>query len=516
MSAVATTPLYEGSDWNFDTIQRIYDTVEDVAMKELALDTYPNQIEVITAEQMLDAYSSTGMPLFYHHWSFGKQFVVNEMMYRKGMRGLAYELVINSNPCISYIMEENSATMQTLVIAHAAFGHNHFFKNNYLFRQWTDADGIRDYLEFAKAYISRCEERYGQLEVERLLDAAHALMRQGVHRYPRAKARDLQAEMQREADRHAHREQVYNDLWRTLPKGAERKPEPGAARRDLLQLPQENILYFLEKSAPRLAPWQREILRITRLLAQYFYPQTQTKVMNEGTACYVHYRIMTALHQAGHITDGAFMEFLQSHTNVVNQPMYDSGHYGGFNPYWVGYNMMEDIARICVSPTDEDRHWFPDFAGGGDVEGTLKHVWANYRDESFISQFLSPRLIRQWRLFHLSDREKESSLKVADIHDERGYREIRRILARQYDLSWQEPDIQIVDVDLAGDRKLMVEHFVTDGVLLAESDTTSVLQHLANLWGYEVCLTERESGSRSSLKEHKARPGENGPRLGTA
>ncbi|MET0586950.1 MAG: SpoVR family protein [Novosphingobium sp.] len=516
MTAVATKPLFEGSDWNFDTIQRIYDTCEEVAMKELSLDIYPNQIEVITAEQMLDAYSSTGMPLFYHHWSFGKQFVVNEMMYRKGMRGLAYELVINSNPCISYIMEENSATMQTLVIAHAAFGHNHFFKNNYLFRQWTDANGIRDYLEFAKAYIARCEERYGQLEVERLLDAAHALMRQGVHRYPRARARDLVAEMQREADRHAHQEQIYNDLWRTLPKGKERKPEPGAARRDLLQLPQENILYFLEKSAPRLAPWQREILRITRLLAQYFYPQTQTKVMNEGTACYVHYRIMTGLHQAGHITDGAFMEFLQSHTNVVNQPMFDSGHYGGLNPYWVGYNMMEDIARICVSPTEEDRHWFPDFAGGGDVEGTLKHVWANYRDESFISQFLSPRLIRQWRLFHLADREKESSLKVADIHDERGYREIRRILSRQYDLSWQEPDIQVVDVDLAGDRKLILEHIVNDGVLLSESDTASVLQHLANLWGYEVCLTERESGGRSSLKEHKARPGENGPRLGTA
>src|SRR3546814_6174007 len=89
-------------------------------------------------------------PLFYKHWSFGKQFVHNELLYRKGMRGLAYELVINSDPCISYIMEENSAVMQTLVIAHAAFGHNHFFKNNYLFKQWTDAEGILDYLEFAK------------------------------------------------------------------------------------------------------------------------------------------------------------------------------------------------------------------------------------------------------------------------------------------------------------------------------------------------------------------------------
>ena len=99
---------------------------------------------------MLDAYASIGMPLFYKHWSFGKHFAQHEALYRKGLRGLAYEIVINSNPCISYIMEENTATMQTLVIAHAAFGHNHFFKNNYLFQQWTDADGILDYLEFAK------------------------------------------------------------------------------------------------------------------------------------------------------------------------------------------------------------------------------------------------------------------------------------------------------------------------------------------------------------------------------
>ena len=134
---------------------------------------------------MLDAYASIGMPLFYKHWSFGKHFAQHEAGYRRGMMGLAYEIVINSDPCISYIMEENTATMQTLVIAHAAFGHNHFFKNNYLFKQWTDAEGILDYLDFAKGFISRCEERYGHHAVEQVLDAAHALMSQGIHRYPR-------------------------------------------------------------------------------------------------------------------------------------------------------------------------------------------------------------------------------------------------------------------------------------------------------------------------------------------
>ena len=65
---------------------------------ELGLDVYPNQIEVINAEQMLDAYSSIAMPIFYKHWSFGKHFARNEAMYRAGMQGLAYEIVINSNP----------------------------------------------------------------------------------------------------------------------------------------------------------------------------------------------------------------------------------------------------------------------------------------------------------------------------------------------------------------------------------------------------------------------------------
>src|SRR5271155_2235758 len=198
--------LYEGADWDFRLLQRINDACQEIAHGELGLDTYPNQIEVITAEQMLDAYSSVGMPLFYKHWSFGKHFAFQEASYRKGLMGLAYEIVINSSPCISYLMEENTATMQTLVIAHAAFGHNHFFKNNYLFKQWTDADGILDYLEFAKGYIAHCEERYGEAAVERLLDAAHALMNHAVHRYPRKRATDLRMEEKRARDRREHDE----------------------------------------------------------------------------------------------------------------------------------------------------------------------------------------------------------------------------------------------------------------------------------------------------------------------
>jgi len=504
----ASERLFNGADWDFSTIQRIHDACEKIALSDLGLEVYPNRIEVITAEQMLDAYSSVGMPLFYKHWSFGKHFAHQEASYRKGLMGLAYEIVINSSPCISYLMEENTATMQTLVIAHAAFGHNHFFKNNYLFKQWTDAEGILDYLDFAKGYVAQCEERHGRLAVEQTLDAAHALMSHGVDRYPGKKVLDLRAEEKRAKERRDHEESAFNDLWRTVPTGPAKSKSALSTerRRALLGLPQENLLYFLEKSAPRLHAWQRELLRIVRHIAQYFYPQGQTKVMNEGTATYVHYRIMTALHEQGRISDGNFLEFLQSHTNVVFQPGFDDPRFSGFNPYALGFAMMQDIERIVLNPDDEDRAWFPQIAGAKDVMGVLRDVWANYRDESFISQFLSPRLMRQMRMFHLhDDPDHAAGILVDAIHDERGYRRVRRQLSRQYDVGLVDANIEVVDVDLSGDRRLLLRHSVVNGALLNEPDAKRVLQHLADLWTYDVSMQEIDA-TGSILKQHTAIP----------
>ncbi len=119
-------PISTGSEWTFELIQT-YDREISRLAERYALDTYPNQIEVITAEQMMDAYASVGMPLGYHHWSYGKQFLSTEKSYSRGQMGLAYEIVINSDPCIAYLMEENTMCMQALVIAHACYGHNSFF-----------------------------------------------------------------------------------------------------------------------------------------------------------------------------------------------------------------------------------------------------------------------------------------------------------------------------------------------------------------------------------------------------
>jgi stage V sporulation protein R len=500
--------LYTGADWDFATLRRSYDAIERTATEELGLEVYANRIEVITSEQMLDIYTAHGMPLSYRHWSYGKRFLQHESSYRRGYTSLAYEVVINSNPCISYLMEENTATMQALVIAHAAFGHNHFFRNNHLFRQWTEASAILDYLGFARSYVAACEDRYGVAAVERVLDAAHSLSRHGVHRHSGTRPMNLKAEQKRERERQEYDEQVFDDLWRTLP---DAKPAPGvdkvADRRRRLGLPEENLLYFLEKTSPRLQSWEREVIRIVRLIAQYFYPQPQVKLMNEGCATWVHQRIMTRLHETGQIDDGAFLEVLHSTSNVIMQPGFDHPAGGpGFNPYALGYAMMTDIARICDQPTAEDLAWFPDLAGNGDAVGTLRHAWANYRDESFVLQFLSPKVMRDFRMFRLLDDAAEPTLLVDAIHDDEGYRAIRRSLARSYDPGLNDADVQVVDVDLSGDRRLLLEHRTRPGQLLAQKDAEATLRQLAVLWGYEVRMQEVDAVTESVLATHTASP----------
>jgi stage V sporulation protein R len=502
-------PLFEGAEWDFDLLKKIYTTCEQIGVEEMGLDIYPNQIEVITAEQMLDAYASIGMPLMYRHWSFGKHFAQEQMTYRRGLRSLAYELVINSNPCISYVMEENSALMQTLVIAHAAVGHNHFFKSNYLFRQWTNADTILDYLAFAKDYVKSCEEQFGIDAVEPIVDAAHALMRQGVSHHPRD-PRTLRPAFiaAREERRRVHEEETYDDLWRTLPRVEEKAEELQAVQPEdmAIGLPEENILYFLEKHAPRLREWQRELIRIVRILAQYFYPQRQTKMMNEGCATFVHYEILNRMHERGLLTDGAMLEFLHTHSSVVMQPPFHDQRYSGINPYALGFAMMRDIKRICEEPTGEDRDWFPDIAGNGDAIGTLKHAWREYRDESFVLQYLSPKVIRDFRLFTLHDASNKPEYEVTSIHNERGYKNIRRSLARHYEVGVQDPDLRVTDADLSGGRRLTMTHTCRDGILLDKTECDRTLQYLAQLWGYRVKLLEVDGISGKTLREQEVLP----------
>ncbi|HMY98973.1 MAG TPA: SpoVR family protein, partial [Burkholderiaceae bacterium] len=387
--------------------------------------------------------------------------------------------------CISYLMEENTMAMQALVIAHAAYGHNSFFKGNYLFRMWTDASSIIDYLVYAKDYVAKCEEKHGLETVELFLDSCHALMNQGVDRYRRPSKKTLAQELADRQEREAYAQQQVNDLWRTLPRRTEKAEEQQEARR-FPEEPQENLLYFIEKNAPLLEPWQREIVRIVRKIAQYFYPQRQSQVMNEGWATFWHHRILNTMYDDGYLTDGVMIEWLKSHTNVIYQPRVGDRGYSGINPYALGFAMYSDIERICRFPTEEDRRWFPGLAGSPWLPA-LDHAMRNYKDESFIGQYLSPKLMRDLRLFAILDDDKKSEIEVAAIHDESGYRRVREALSHQYDLGSREPNIQVWNVNLRGDRSLTLRHFQHKDRPLDES-AQQVLKHAARLWGFAVHL----------------------------
>ena len=207
------------------------------------------------------------------------------------------------------------------------------------------------------------------------------------------------------------------------------------------------------------------------------------------------------MHDRGLITEGSMLEFLHSHSSVVFQPGFDDPRFSGLNPYALGFTMMSDIQRICDDPTEEDQAWFPEIAGCRDAYRVLRDAWANYRDESFILQYMSPEVIRKFRLFQIADDSGKPALRVDAIHDELGYRKIRSALSRQYDLSRREPDVQVVDVDLTGDRTLVLAHYVHDGVLLDEKTCRSVLRYTAHLWGYSVKAARNRGGHRQGAED---------------
>ena len=215
-------------------------------------------------------------------------------------------------------------------------------------------------------------------EVEKLLDSCHALMNYGVDRYKRPQKISLQEEKARQKSREEYLQSQVNMLWRTLPKREEEKTVAEARR--CPSEPQENLLYFLWRKTPRC--WSRGSVRSCASCAkvsQYFYPQKQTQVMNEGWATFWHYTILNHLYDEGKVSERFMMEFLHSHTNVVFQPAYNSPWYSGINPYALGFAMFQDIKRICQSPTEEDKYWFPDIAGSDWLE-TLHFAMRDFKD----------------------------------------------------------------------------------------------------------------------------------------
>ena len=477
-----------GSEWTMDDLLAIEQMCARHA-KHYGLDTFPNQMEVITSEQMLDAYVSSGLPVNYAHWSFGKHFLVESGKYKSGANALAYEIVLNTNPCIAFLMEGNSLAMQALVIPHACFGHNSFSKGNYLFQQWTQPDAVLDYMLFARNYIADCEERYGANRVEQTLDALHALRDQGLDKYKRPRKLDTRKERADQARRlsiaqETMRQAEYYSVVPHAPKSAETVAVFPAS-------PEENLLYFIEKHAPKLEPWQRELARIVRKIAQYFYPQRQTQVMNEGWATFWHHRLLNDMYDAGQIDQGILLECLHSHTNVVRQ-----SEYARMNPYALGFAAWNEIKRVCESPTAEDREYLPDIAGKEWLP-TFHDIMQSYRDESFLLQFLTPKLVRDFRLMAIQTGEGLDHWTVTETAGADGFKAIRSQLAAAYRLESHMPDISVVQYGRDTDRKLVLQHQSYNGRALLAEETEQTLKHLRWLWGFDVSLESLDEGGRS-------------------
>ncbi|HEY5525430.1 MAG TPA: SpoVR family protein, partial [Clostridium sp.] len=84
-------------DYNLRDLEKWNETIE-AKVRELGLDFYPQEFEIIGFNEMLGYEAYLGMPSRYPHWSFGKSYEKNKILYSFNLTGLPYEMVINSDP----------------------------------------------------------------------------------------------------------------------------------------------------------------------------------------------------------------------------------------------------------------------------------------------------------------------------------------------------------------------------------------------------------------------------------
>lgn len=476
-----------------------------IAKDKYELDVYDNVIEIIRADHMLDAYTTVGLPNSYRHWSFGKKRLSEEKKY-DATKGLAYEIVINSNPCISYCMEDNSPLMQMLVIAHAAYGHNSVFKNNHFFKDTTSADTILQENQRLSEYVFECEQKYGWQEVSELLDCCHAMrfVSSTGSAARRVKShKELQEdERQRVVEDHLNPpiKSVFNFNKDTANTPSEQTPYEHAG--------EDNILKFMADNAPHMPEWKRNIMRMVSNVSQYFRPQMQTKILNEGMATFTHDEIMTTLRDIGLIDFGMYMEYTQINDGVLYQPdavRKQKASDGSIqnvivgaemNPYTLGLKILREIKRICQNPTEEDKRWFPQFAGDPDWLAVVHQAAYSTNDETFIEQYLSPQAMRDLKMFLLTTEYENDYYEISAVHAGDGFKKMRSQLAKDQRFHEQLPQIKLHDYQETTDRCLVLRHEMHNGLSLDYQDTTLVLEMMHHQWGHPVVIeTVDENGA---------------------
>ena len=165
------------------------------------------------------------------------------------------------------------------------------------------------------------------------------------------------------------------------------------------------------------------------------------------------------------------------------------------NPYKLGFEIFSDVERMCKNPTEEDRYWFPDIVGQPHMD-VIHNIIANYRDESFVRQFLSPRIVKKLKLFHLYDERTEPFYLVDDIQDDKGFESIRETLANGYEQDSYLPILEAVNV-APNDQRLTVRYYHNRGRRIDNAPT--MIKHLRQLWSTSVAIEDKAGANIQTL-----------------
>jgi len=413
--------------------------------KKHGLDWFDITYEFIDFFSMIGAMSFHGLPSHYNHWSFGKNFERTHQMYNLGMEGLPYELILNSNPSLAYMMRENPLYLQILIMAHCV-GHSDFFKNNRTFKGTKPETIVGRCRAAKKRFQSYVEDpSIGIERVEQVLDACHA----------------VQFQIQRPGWIRKTRKEIIEQHKDRLKENPD-LPDIDTSKNPLE--PDYDILGFISENG-KMPDCKRDIIEVCRDEGRYFWPQIQTKIMNEGWASYWHY---TILHELD-LPPELHVAFIKSHNQVIRP------HVGGINPYHLGFHLFQRI---------KDRM-------GMDECFIAREV---HNDTSFIRQYLTQEDCEDLNLFSYS-KKRNGDTSVDDVSDEEGWEEVRRNLVHQVG-GGAIPVLNVEEARKNGDLLLSHEH---DGRDLDISETKRVLDHLCVLWDDRVMLHTIVDGRRELI-----------------
>ena len=436
-------------DYNVSDLEAWNDKIE-AKVKEYGLDYYPQEFEIIGYNEMLSHEAYLGMPSRYPHWSFGKAYEKNKTLYSFNLTGLPYEMVINSNPCIAYLMRDNTLLLQILTMAHV-YGHNDFFKNNRLFVEGTKADTVIEMFkldaDIIRSYIN--DPSIGYNKVEHVLDAAHSLRYQvcRVVGFKQQSNDELKEKMVAEYCRKIEERGLLDETVKI--------DEPDLTKFPLE--PQDDVLKFIT-SYGRLEEWEKQVIEIVRRESLYFMPQIETKIMNEGWASYTHYNILKSLN----LPQTLHLEFIKRHNDVI------AAIPGRLNPYYIGFKLFEDI---------EKRY-------GKDKIFEVRKI---ERDNSFLRNYLTEEMCNKLGLFEYE--QKGYDYVVSEVSDNEGWKKIRDNLVNDTGINGL-PYIRVKDLNLKT-FVLTLEH-VYDGRTLERSYARETLKNLYKLWKYPIALESKD------------------------